>query len=589
MAGSTAVTFTSETAPPPPGAGGRAVDGTDAGSRSPWLRWLPFIVAAVYFAVMMPIGGQMILQYPDERHYAFGGAQMVETGDWLIPRTPQGEVRLKKPVIPYWFSAAGFEVLGISVAGFRLFWVIAACGILLLTYALARALGATPGVALLAELILAANPVFMRAATNSIPDIPLTIFVTLGMLGFVRVIVAPDGESSGRWTWLGWIGMALAVLTKGLLPLVLVAALAAYVVFAERGRAAAIFRPLPVLAALALVASWYAYAAATHPQDFAAQFFGDQVTGNTTDSAAFVLLAFPGYLASGVLSFLGWPLLLAWLAVRAGAPLSPARWPSAARLLAVWCAAVLLVFSFSDAVDPRYLLPVMPAFAALLAAGIGALDGNGLPRTTRIARWLLVPVAAAGLLLAVPEALILLQIGSGPALAGLLLGVALWLLAVRIGRRRPRSAPHLLAAMPVLAAALLALAMAPVVLPERGIPFVAGLAASKVPAGQWAFVGDVHTASEIRLAAGTAKPIAEYRGVNEALTAGSCLVLTTQPGVARRLESEGFAVEEIRGGWREIDPEELFRAIFGWRLERERAAHGVRGYIATCASEGPSA
>jgi len=53
-------------------------------------------------------------------------------GDWLIPRTPQGEVRLKKPVVPYWFSAAGFVVLGHGVPGLRLFWVIGAGGILLL-------------------------------------------------------------------------------------------------------------------------------------------------------------------------------------------------------------------------------------------------------------------------------------------------------------------------------------------------------------------------------------------------------------------------------------------------------------------------
>ena len=107
-------------------------------SRSLLLRWAPIAIAAAYFAVMMPIGAHMILHYPDERHYAYGGARMVETGDWLIPRTPEGEVRLKKPIIPYWFSAAGFEVLGIGVPGFRLFWVIAASGILLLTYALAR-------------------------------------------------------------------------------------------------------------------------------------------------------------------------------------------------------------------------------------------------------------------------------------------------------------------------------------------------------------------------------------------------------------------------------------------------------------------
>ncbi|WP_410970469.1 hypothetical protein, partial [Salmonella sp. SAL4458] len=77
----------------------------------------------------------------------YGGARMVETGDWLIPETPHGEVRVKKPVLPNWFPAGGFEILGVSFSGFRLFWVIGASGILLLTYALARALGASRGIA----------------------------------------------------------------------------------------------------------------------------------------------------------------------------------------------------------------------------------------------------------------------------------------------------------------------------------------------------------------------------------------------------------------------------------------------------------
>src|SRR5690606_23834775 len=108
MAGHDAVTAPATEPVVPAAAAGPATPRT--ASPSTLFRWLPLLIAAVYFAVMMPIGGKMILHYPDERHYAYGGARMVETGDWLIPRTPDGEVRLKKPVIPYWFSAAGFEL-----------------------------------------------------------------------------------------------------------------------------------------------------------------------------------------------------------------------------------------------------------------------------------------------------------------------------------------------------------------------------------------------------------------------------------------------------------------------------------------------
>ncbi len=587
MAGMNAVTASS---PPPAGAavGGPLAAGSGGKSRALLLRWLPLVIAAAYFAVMMPIGAKMILHYPDERHYAYGGARMVETGDWLIPRTPQGEVRLKKPVIPYWFSAAGFEVLGIGVPGFRLFWVLAACGILLLTYAIARALGASPGAAILAELMIAANPVFMRAATNSIPDIPLTLFVTAAALGFVRVLADRGMPVGSGWAWLGWLGMALAVLTKGLLPLVLIATLIAYVIAFDRGKLGPILRPLPVLAALALVGSWYAYAAAAYPAEFAAQFFGDQISGNATKGPLWVLAAFPGYLFVGVFSFLGWPLLLLWLAVKSGRAPSPAAWPSPVRLLALWCAVVVTVFAFSDAIDPRYLLPVLPLFSVLLALGIEAVDGEGLPQVSRICRWLLPPVAAAGLILAVPESLILLQIGAPFAIALMALGIGAWLVLALVGRRRPRLAPYLLGATPVLAAALLLLAMAPVVLPDLGTPFAARLAASDTPAANAAFVGDIHTASEVRLQAGAAAPFVELNKVGDAIAGGYCLVMATQQSVARRLAEGGYVVTEVKGGWREIDPSSLFGAIFSWRLQPARAEYGAVGYFAECDSKGSS-
>ncbi|HET7714039.1 MAG TPA: phospholipid carrier-dependent glycosyltransferase [Bauldia sp.] len=540
------------------------------------------MIAVTYFAVMMPIGAEMILHYPDERHYAYGGARMTETGNWLIPETPQGEVRLKKPILPYWFSAAGFEVLGIGVPGFRLFWVLAACGILLLTYATARALGASRQIAILAELMIAANPVFMRAATNSIPDVPLTLFVTAGALGFVKILAARDRPAAAAWAWLGWIGMALAVLSKGLLPVVLVATLIAYAALWDRARLAALLRPLPLLASIALVSGWYVYAATNYPVEFATQFFGDQITGNATRGPMWVLAYFPAYLLAGVFSFLGWPLMVLWLAAKTRPRLSPAPWPSPVRLLSLWCAVVVAVFAFSDAVDPRYLLPALPAFAVLLALALSALDGEELPESSRISRWLLPVAAVVGLVLAVPEALILAQLGEMPAVILMAAGAAAWVVIAAWGRQAPRLAPYFLAATPVLAMALLALAMAPVVLPDRGEQFAHRLAASGVSASRAAFVDDIHTASETRLHAGAAVPFTEEARLDDAIAAGNCVIMTTRAGLARRLAERGYTVTEIRAGWREIDVPSLLRAIVTLRLAEARDAHGSMGYFAEC-------
>ena len=264
---------------------------------------------------------------------------------------------------------------------------------------------------------------------------------------------------------------------------------------------------------------------------------------------------------------------------------SPLAWPSPARLLAVWCAVVVVVFAFSDAIDPRYLLPVMPAFSALLAAGIGALDGPGLPRVSAACRWLLLPAVALGLILAVPEVLVLLQVGGGLAIALVGFGVAMWVAFAATGWRAPQLAPHLLGATPVLAFGLGALAMAPVVLPDRGVPFAAALEASDAAADRAAFVGDVHTASETRLAAGTADPFVEVENITDALAGGYCVVMATQRGVARKLEDQGYTVSEVRGGWRDIDLARFLGAVFSWRLAEARAANGSIGYVAACSGQ----
>jgi 4-amino-4-deoxy-L-arabinose transferase-like glycosyltransferase len=121
--------------------------------------------------------------------------------------------------------------------------------------------------------MLAANPVFLRAATNAIPDMPLHL--SSAWRSASSRSRRTEGEATAGWAWLGWTAIALAVLTKGLLPLVLVAALVGYVALADRGKAAAIFRPLPMALGFELVAAWYVHAGTAYPKAFG-QSFGDR-------------------------------------------------------------------------------------------------------------------------------------------------------------------------------------------------------------------------------------------------------------------------------------------------------------------------
>ena len=71
-----------------------------------------------------------------------------------------------------------------------------------------------------------------------------------------------------------------------------------------------------------------------------------------------------------------------------------------------------MIFGLSSIIDPRYLLPVLPILAALLAIDFGAVDGEWLPHLSQISRVVLVPVCLVGLVLAVFGAAVYMELVS---------------------------------------------------------------------------------------------------------------------------------------------------------------------------------
>ena len=61
----------------------------------------PEILCVVMLAGLLPLTYQFVLFHPDEQHYVDAGIKMLESGDYLTPLTPEGELRLRKPIIPY--------------------------------------------------------------------------------------------------------------------------------------------------------------------------------------------------------------------------------------------------------------------------------------------------------------------------------------------------------------------------------------------------------------------------------------------------------------------------------------------------------
>ena len=171
-------------------------------------------VIAVAAVVYLVGNGSVALWDRDEPRYAQTSRQMLQSGDWVVPRL-YDEPRTAKPPLIYWLQAFAMAVVGDNAFAARLPSAVA----MVLTLALTAAAVWTvtgPRRSAWALLVLASSGMVMVSAKASTTDAALLLFVTTAQWCLYAVW-------RGRGTWAVWLTMALAVglaaLTKG--PVVL--------------------------------------------------------------------------------------------------------------------------------------------------------------------------------------------------------------------------------------------------------------------------------------------------------------------------------------------------------------------------------
>jgi 4-amino-4-deoxy-L-arabinose transferase-like glycosyltransferase len=238
---------------------------------------------------------------------------------------------------------------------------------------------------LFAGAILASCPLYLLLGQANTLDMGLTFFLTAAVLAFVL------GQVEHRRWMLGfWAACACAVLSKGLIGIVLpVGAVGLYVLVRRDWRLLARLELLRGGALFLLItAPWFIAVSLANPQ-FAHFFFVQEHWQRFTTHLHHRNEPPWYFIPVLLLGTLPWllPVLSAWgSALRAsGERFSPALF------LALWAATVFVFFSASGSKLPPYILPMVPALAllageslarqarpALLAAqcvlaGIGAL------------------------------------------------------------------------------------------------------------------------------------------------------------------------------------------------------------------------
>jgi len=349
--------------------------------------WLLLAVAVIWFS---NIEYRKLIK-PDEGRYAEIAREMVANGDWVTPRL-NGLKYFEKPPLQYWATAAAYTVFGEHQWTARLWPALTGfAGLLLVWFAGLRLFGREA--ADYAALLLSGSFLYVAIAHINTLDMGVTFFSALGILGFLLAQAEADAAKQRNWMLAAWAGLALAVLSKGLIGLVLPgAALFIYMVVQRDFSVLRRMHWLPGLAVFMLVtAPWFYLVMKANPEFFQFFFIHEHFERFTTKEHGryqpwhyFIPILFFGMLP--------WTLLMLdalWRTTfnaRTDSGASPASTDfNAGRFLLIWAVFLFVFFSMSGSKLPSYLLPMFPALALLMGRQVAGMSARRL-------FWLIAPM-----------------------------------------------------------------------------------------------------------------------------------------------------------------------------------------------------
>lgn len=329
---------------------------------------------------------------PDEPRYASIAREMWLSGDWVTPRL-DGEPWFEKPALLYWMGAAAM-MAGVEPDQATRYPVAALSVLFLLFFhwRLKKVFDETTADLSAAVLLTSAGWVAFSQA--GVFDLPLTASVGAALLLLLEWAGDPDDKR--KLPWFGAL-LGLSVLAKGLAGPA-VAAMAALGVCTVHGvgrvaRDLVHWRTLGPF--LAVCGPWYLLCYARNGDVFVEEFlWRHHVLRLISPELQHVQ---PAWFYAPVLLVA----LLPWAPVVFVLPWRRLWEDPQTRFLLSWAVGTMLFFSVSTNKLPGYILPALPAIAALIGLRLRRRPTPRVALTTAAALLALLPLAAAVL----PEAL----------------------------------------------------------------------------------------------------------------------------------------------------------------------------------------
>lgn len=331
-------------------------------SRSRWIAVVLVICVLLWFVGLEYRG----LFKPDEGRYADIARAMLDSGDWVTPRL-NGLKYFEKPPLQYWATATAFALFGVDEWTARLWPALTGfLGIAFTAFAAVRLAPGSPW--RLTALMFAGCWGYFIGGQFLTLDMGLSFFLNVAMLGFALSLGAGVSARASRgWMLLAWATMACAVLSKGVVGVVLPALVLLCHMLVERDFS--LLRRLHWVPGLsvfvAIVLPWFVLVQLRNPEFL--HFF-------------FVREHFERYLLHhhhrpGPWWYFVPILIVGLLPWTPSVPAVLARaWRASAatgfkmdRFLVIWIGVIVVFFSASQSKLPGYVLPALPAVLLLLA------------------------------------------------------------------------------------------------------------------------------------------------------------------------------------------------------------------------------
>lgn len=339
---------------------------------------LSAILLCLGLLIFLPTLGITKIIDPSDGFFAETAREMLESGKFVAP-TLNYQAWNDKPILNHWLVALSYALFGVSEYASRLPAALCAIALCITTFIFSsRFLGRKT--AFYAALMLLSSYLFQILGRVSLTDMPLALFVNLGLFSLFSGLVT----NNRRETWVGWGALGLAFLTKGPISILIVIGVFSLYFLATTPNVSVRelitqFKKMNVskglLLVLAIAAPWFIVAGIVSNGRVLYDFF---IVQNVQRASGTLVLnheqPFWFYL----------PLLA--LAVFPFTALAPASVPVVRKwwqkrhcgslrikfllFCGAFCITILGGFSLLKGKLPTYILPLVPSLCLILTAGI---------------------------------------------------------------------------------------------------------------------------------------------------------------------------------------------------------------------------